>query len=843
MKTVLLSSLLAALAASSAPPAAMAQTASSDASAIDPGTWPQADWPFAEDAALEARVQALLSRMRVEDKVGQIVQGDIGSLTPEDVRKYRLGSVLAGGNSDPGGKYTATPAQWLALADAIYAASMDTSGGGVAIPALFGVDAVHGHNNLVGATLFPHNIGLGAARDPALIGRIAVATAAEVRATGPEWTFAPTLTVPRDDRWGRTYEGYSEDPTLVASYAAAAIEGLQGKANAPGFLDGTRVLASAKHFLADGGTRDGRDQGDAQIDQAQLREIHGTPYEPAIAAGTQTVMASFSSWQGRKMHGNRALLTDVLKTRMGFGGFVVGDWNAHGQLPGCSNTDCAAAFNAGVDMLMTPDTWRGYYDSALRDAKSGVIPMRRLDEAVARILRVKLRMGLFEAGKPSQRALGGKFERLGSAQHRALAREAVRKSLVLLKNDGGVLPLDPRKRILVAGDGADSVSKQAGGWTLTWQGTGVTPADFPNAQSIWAGVREQVQAAGGTATLAPDGRYQAKPDAAIVVFGEEPYAEFQGDLATLQYKPANDADLQLLRRLKSAGIPVVAVFLSGRPLWVNRELNASDAFVAAWLPGSEGGGVADVLLQERGGGVQHDFTGTLSFSWPRDASGAPLNVGDADYRPQFAFGYGLRYADPRTVGTLPETSGVSADAGAANQFFVRGKPRTGLRLRLLGADGAGVDAVAMPATSADGALRVTAIDYKAQEDARRLQWTAPATVELASDAPIDLNRETNGDVLLAMTLRIDAVAGDAALSARCGKGCAARLPVGEWLASLPRGRWITAGVPLKCLRAAGADVARLDVPFALEASAATDLSLATVSAGTDVEHVMPCRRE
>ncbi|KAA8918165.1 1,4-beta-D-glucan glucohydrolase, partial [Xanthomonas sontii] len=500
---------------------------------IHPDRWPSPAWPLKEDPALEARITKLMAQMSVEQKVGQTVQGDIGSMTPEDVRKYHIGSVLAGGNSDPGGKYDASPAQWLALADAYYTASMQTEGAGPAIPIIFGIDAVHGQSNIVGATLFPHNIGLGATRDPELMRKIGEITAAETRTTGMEWTFAPTVAVPQDDRWGRTYEGYSESPEVVASFAGKVVEGLQGVPGTPGFLDGSHVISSVKHFLGDGGTTDGKDQGDTRISEQQLRDIHGAGYPPAIAAGAQTVMASFNSVNGVKMHGNTVMLTDVLKGQMHFGGFVVGDWNGHAQVPGCRKDDCPAAFNAGVDMLMAPDSWKGVYENALKAVKSGQIPMARLDDAVRRILRVKLRLGLFEAGKPSQRPLGGKFELLGAPEHRAVARQAVRESLVLLKNQGQLLPLKPQLKLLVAGDGANDMGKQAGGWTLNWQGTGTKRADYPNGTTIWEGLQQQVGAAGGSAELAVDGKFATKPDVAVGGFGEHPYAGFPGDIATL----------------------------------------------------------------------------------------------------------------------------------------------------------------------------------------------------------------------------------------------------------------------------------------------------------------------
>ncbi len=832
----------------SAPSAASTPTnaVATVAATVNPEQWPSAASPLAADPAREARIRDLLATMTIEEKVGQIVQGDLGSVTPADVRRYRLGSVLAGGNSDPGGKYNAPAAAWLALMDEFHRASMDTSGGGKAIPVLLGIDAVHGHNNVVGATLFPHNIGLGAARDSELVHRIAKATAAELRVTGFEWTFAPTLTVPRDDRWGRTYEGYSEDPAIVASYAAAVVEGLQGRAGAADFLDGAHVLASAKHFLGDGGTDGGKDQGDTRISEAELRDIHGSSYVPAIVAGTQTVMASFSSWNGVRMHGNHALLNDVLKQRMGFDGFVVGDWNAHGQLPGCSNEDCPASFIAGVDMLMAPDSWRGYYTNAVAQVRSGAIPMQRLDDAVSRILRVKFRLGLFDAGLPSQRALGGKFELLGSAEHRALARQAVRQSLVLLKNNQQTLPIKHGMRILVAGDGADNVGKQAGGWTLSWQGTGNVRADFPNAQSIWEGLRDAAQATGGKAELSVTGDYRKRPDLAIVVFGEEPYAEFQGDLPHLGYKPGNDADLQMLRRFKAAGIPVVAVFLSGRPLWVNREINASDAFVAAWLPGSEGGGIADVLYARGPGKAMLDFSGKLSFSWPRTAMQTPLNIGQPDYDPLFAVGYGLSYAAPSDLPALPEEAGLQHGGSEPGVYFARGKMAPGWSMVLTDAGDNAVPVNTLPSESIDRRVRISAVDHGAQEDARRMQWTGRgvARVLMRADVTEDLSRQSNGDVLLVLTAKVDAIAADEAVSfgIGCGPACEGRIDAGNALRALPKGEWTRLGIPLKCFARAGAAIDKVTSVLDLQAASALDLSISRVALGTDYDHVIDCAK-
>ncbi len=405
--------------------------------------WPSVHSRVGSDAKLEARINRILAKMTVEEKVGQIVQADISAVTPEDVRKYKLGSILAGGNSSPGGNEKAPSGEWLKQADAFWNAAQAANWAGEKIPLIYGIDAVHGHANIVGATIFPQNIGLGAMRDPALIRRIGEVTAKEMTATGFDWDFSPTLAVVRDDRWGRTFEGFSEDPSVTRAYAGMMVEGLQGRAGTKAFLGPGHVVATAKHFVGDGGTAGGKDQGDNPSSPAQLRDIHGAGYAPAVQAGVQSVMASFSSVRGKRMHGNKALLTGALKGDMHFDGLVVGDWNAHGQVDGCSVTSCAAAINAGLDMFMAPDSWKGLYASTLAQAKSGEIPMTRLDDAVRRILRVKLRAHLFDKGAPSTRPNGGNFALLGAPEHRAVARQAVRESLVLLKNDKQLLPLSP----------------------------------------------------------------------------------------------------------------------------------------------------------------------------------------------------------------------------------------------------------------------------------------------------------------------------------------------------------------------------------------------------------------
>ncbi|NBB26079.1 1,4-beta-D-glucan glucohydrolase [Porphyrobacter sp. SLTP] len=770
-----------------------------------------------------------MARMTIEEKVGQLVQADLCCVTPDDFRTYKLGSLLVGGNSGPNGNDLSPAPDWLKAADDFYLASVDTSDGGVGIPMIWGIDAVHGHSNIIGATIFPHNIGLGAMRDPALIERIGAITAKEIRVTGQEWTFAPTVAVPQDFRWGRAYEGYSSDPEIVASYVGAMVRGLQGPPAGDNLLAGPYVIASTKHFLADGGTDNGVDQGDSSVSEEALRDIHGKPYGPAIAEGVSTVMVSFSSWQGVKMTGNRSLITGVLKERMDFGGFVVSDWNAHGQVAGCTNEACPQALLAGLDMYMAPDTWKPIYDDLLARAKSGAIPIARIDDAVARILRVKARLGLFDAGKPSDRPYSGQYELLGAPEHRAVAREAVRKSLVLLKNQG-VLPLAPGKRLLVAGDGADDIARQAGGWTLTWQGTGIDNRHFPGATSVWGGLKQAVEAGGGSAVLSPDGSYTEKPDAAVVVFGETPYAEFQGDRAALVLDPQLTAPYATMRKLQAEGIPVIAVMITGRPLYVNPALNTADAFVVAWLPGSEGGGVADVLVADSAGKPRFDFTGTLPAAWPRTTL---LSEGAL-----FPLGFGLTYSAKAGDWTvLPELDTQSL-TGDSRVWFNAGTPAARWSLMLTGTDGEVETRVTtLPAEALGGRMRVTAENYKVQEGAKRFAITGGnASVQLGNLDGVDVAREANGDVMLLVTLR----SWHAPAKARIGATGPGSRGFAE-IALPVSGDYVRYGIPLKCLRDKGADVAKLTRPFVLETEGKADFAIAEVRLGSDAEAVLLCR--
>ncbi len=793
------------------------------------------------DPALERKVNALLAEMTLEQKVGQLIQGDITTLTPADLRRYPLGSVLNGGNSKPGGNTLAPPAAWLALANRFYLASRARSHGPHPIPEIWGIDAVHGNNDVYGATVFPQNIGLGAAHDPALMRLIGEATAEEVRAIGLDWTFGPTLAVVSDDRWGRTYESYSQDPKIVREYAREMVLGLQGQPGTAHFLDAQHVIATPKHYLGDGGTH-GVDQGDNTESETTLRDVDAAGYPVAIEAGAQSVMVSFSSWQGVKMVGNYGLLTEVLKGRWHFDGFTVGDWNAQGQLPGCTDASCPQAIDAGLDVFMAPDDWKPLYANTLEQVRSGQIPRSRLDDAVKRVLRVKLRDHVFEEGPPASRPLAGDFELLGSPAHRAIARRAVRESLVLLKNEDHLLPLKPRERVLVAGDGADNIPKQCGGWTLTWQGTGTSNKDFPHGESIWQGIQQAVHAAGGEAELSPDGTFKRKPDVAIVVYGENPYAEFQGDVPNLAFSPGNDTDLELLERLRAAGIPVVSVFLSGRPLWVNPELNASNAFVAAWLPGSEGEGVADVLFRKPSGAVGYDFRGRLSFSWPR----TPLEFGrDTPGKPLFPVGYGLHDASNGNLPTLPEASGLPAAAVVdRNLFFASG--RTGSGWHWAVADDAGASPVPHGIGTSDSRrLTLTAIDKTKQEDSRQLRWsgTGQATAEISGATPINLTRQTNGQLALGFDYLVEEAPSAAVmLGMGCGASCAGTIAITRALESAPRGQWRHLDVPLACFASAGEDMSRVWTPFELQTTGKLTLGIANIRLESGAAGAVACPR-
>jgi len=627
--------------------AACGGTASTPAASTQPTAAPPA--VVAPTQSIDQRVAALLTQMTLAEKIGQMTQVEKGSIQPRDVTRYFIGSVLSGGGGSPASN---TPESWLAMVNDYQEAALETRLG---IPLLYGVDAVHGHAAVVGATVFPHNIGLGAADDPDLMRRIGQATAAEMAATGIRWNFAPVVAVPQDVRWGRTYESFGEDPALVSRLAAPYIEGLQNDATGQRFGDPATVVATPKHFVADGGTAFGSastanmgvqyllDQGDAPIDEATLRTLHLPPYQAAVDAGAASVMASFSSINGVKMHANRDLLTGVLGDELGFEGFVVSDWQGIDQIPGDYTSDVVTAINAGIDMVMVPYDYKLFIETLSKAVERGDVSQERIDEAVGRILRVKLEMGLLD-GDPMQP--GAPLEVVGSTEHRALARQAVRQSLVLLKNDRNALPLiEDTPLIYVGGEAADDIGIQIGGWATQWQGQ---VGDITDGTTILGGIQE-VSKPGSNVIYDAAGRFdgftnadggQLLADTSIAVVAERPYAEGVGDSADLALPPA---DLAMVQRMRVSSRRLVLVVLAGRPVDITDLLPLADAVVVAWLPGSEGAGVADALF------AQSPFTGTLPYTWPRSVDQLPreasaqtpqLDTGQDD-APLFPAGFGL----------------------------------------------------------------------------------------------------------------------------------------------------------------------------------------------------------
>jgi len=573
------------------------------------------------NAPIPDRVENLLAQMTLDEKIGQMTQVDRQYLSPEsDIATYFLGSLLSGGGSAPRPN---TPQAWADMYDRYQTIALSTRLG---IPLIYGTDAVHGHNNVVGATIFPHNIGLGATRNPQLVQEVGRITAIEVAGTGIDWNFGPCLCVGRDERWGRSYECFGEDPELVRSMTTI-IAGLQGKS----LSADTSILATAKHWVGDGGTAGGKDQGDTPLSEAELRAIHVAPYVEAIQKGVGSVMVSFSSWNGQKVHGSKYLITDLLKGELGFKGIVVSDWAGINQLPGNYAAQVRTAINAGIDLIMVPDNYRQFINTLKGEVNAGNVPMSRIDDAVRRILTRKFELGLFE--KPLTNRTYTAL--IGAEAHRAVARDAVRQSLVLLKNEKNLLPLSKNARkIFVAGKNADDIGHQCGGWTITWEGQSgaITPGT-----TILQGIRQTVSPA---TTVTYDRRatgIDASYDVAIVVIGETPYAEFKGDRPTPGSLGLDAEDKAVLDRVKATGVPMVVVLISGRPLVVTDQLPDWAAFVAAWLPGTEGQGVADVLFGD------YKPTGKLPVSWPRSEAQIPINKGDSRYDPLFPFGFGLTY--------------------------------------------------------------------------------------------------------------------------------------------------------------------------------------------------------
>ena len=774
--------------------------------------WPRVTSAIKQDAALEKRVQEIVSKMTLAQKVGQMTQPEIKTATPADVTKYYLGSVLNGGGSWPNGNKAASAKEWLALAQAYHDASMKTDMA-IKVPVVWGTDAVHGHNNVPGATLFPHNIGLGAARNPKLMREIGAATAKAVRATGIAWVFGPTLAVVRDDRWGRTYESYAEHPEVVRSYAGEYVKGMQGA-----FKDDANTIATAKHFIGDGGTKNGKDRGVTEASAVDLINIHGAGYAPALSAGAQTVMTSFNSWtdtatgvEHGKLHGSKVAITDILKNKMGFDGFVVTDWNGIGEVKGCRNDSCAQAVNAGNDMFMVPDDWKAFIANTLKQVESGEIPMARIDDAVTRIIRVKLRAGLFDKS-PAQNAYAGKDDAM---QARALARQAVRESLVLLKNEGPALPLKRGQKILVVGKSADELSNQSGGWSITWQGTATTNADFKNADTILTGIRDAAGSDNVRFSVDAKDVDVTQFDAVIAVIGERSYAEGDGDIhpsGTLRHSSRYPEDLAVLQAVAGKGKPVITVMVTGRPVYGNDLLNLSDTFISAWLPGSEGKGVSDLLIA---GGKRYDFRGALPFSWPKSACQVKLNVGDKEYAPLFAYGYGLKAGTRSKLGKLDETI-PQGGCSAGNTFPVFSQAdrtsfplaiRSGKQTAVLGAD--------LNASFTLPGIVVTTAQVNTQQDAKMGAWTGPATLEARGARAMVVPAAAAKDGALRFdTMVAKAPTGKVMLAMRQGANDTA-LDATSLFKRLADGGKHTVSIPLACFQAKGIDLAKVDTPFSV----------------------------
>ena len=782
---------------------------------------------------VDGRVANLLSTMTLEQKVAQMIQGEIAHVTPEDVRRYGLGSVLNGGGSFPDKNKYASLQDWVALADSYYLASVDTSEGNAGIPIIWGTDAVHGHNNVIGATIFPHNIGLGAAGDAKLAAAIAEATAKEVSATGIDWIFAPTVAVALDARWGRTYESYGSDPTLAGDFAGGIVEAMQG----------VGVLATAKHFVGDGGTSRGIDQGDTRLDKDSLLSIHGQGYYSAIAAGVQSVMASFNSWNGDKIHGNRELLTDVLRGELGFDGFVVSDWNGIGQVSGCTPDNCAQAINAGIDMVRGPQDSRPLYDNMLAPVRSGEITEVRVDEAVTRILKVKFEFGLMERSLPSKRAAAF-ADAIGAEAHRELARDAVRRSLVLLKNDNKLLPLKPDGRYRLAGAGADDIGLQSGGWTISWQGTGNVNSDFPGGSSILDGFVRHARQLGGDIALYDPTEPGAKPDAVVMVMAENPYAEGQGDIDTLAWQQGNSRDLALIRQLKDQGIPVVTVFLTGRPMWVNAEINASDAFVVAWLPGSEGSAVADVLLAAPTGAARYDFVGRLPMPWPNhDLNPDNHDLSVADYA--FPVGFGLA-AESALEWIVLNEQAIGQKQSLDEWVFDKGV-RDPWTLYIGDDFDWSVRVGPRGAVSSRGELNLSVVDREVQEDARRVEFTGTgkhlSQVYFQFEDPVNMRPlEVAGGALSFDIRLLKKPTEQVLLRMDCGYPCSGQIDITSILSEAALSHWQKLAFPMECFAQLGVDSSKVNTPFLLATTGelAFEISEVVLAETPDSADVMSC---
>lgn len=839
--------------------------------------WPTIQSTVPRDPVHEARIAEILGKMTLPEKVGQMIQPDLREITPQEAQEYKIGSVLNGGGAWPEGNKYASATDWANESDKFYQALEQAyADRGFRVPFAWATDAVHGHNNVFKATLFPHNIGLGAANNPDLIEKIGEATAKEIAATGLDWTFAPTVAVPRDYRWGRVYEGYSEDPQITYVYASRMVKGLQGDLSKG--LAADKVISTVKHWVGDGGTHKGVDRGENHYSEEHLINIHAPGYFSALEAGAQVVMTSFNSWHDEKnydvigsggynykLHGSKYIITDVLKKKMGFDGLVVTDWNGISEISGCTSGNCPQAVLAGNDIFMVTarKDWKQFHKNVITQVEAGLIPMSRIDDAVTRILRVKMRAGLWDKPQPSQRQYAGTESLIGNAEHRALARQAVRESLVLLKNKEAALPLSSARNYLVVGSGATDIQKQTGGWSLTWQGDENTiDRDFPGAQTLLDAITEVVS----TERVYTDIESAPADAIAIVVIGEDPYAEMMGDIKgsrTLEYakvKRTYGADLELLRQLHEQGRKIITVMYSGRPLYVSEEISLSDAFVAAWLPGTEASGITDVLFEQFG----HDFQGRLSFSWPATKCGTTINVAashipnyqtpaqeqslEGEHAPLFPFGYGLAYnvnkanslgidANQIELDPTEGACGVSAAQAATEALELFGATADDdFELLISGAsnDWQPVKVSKGSPTSVDG-VRTTPIDYKHQQDAVKVEFDGNPSqiyIGMADYQPFDARGylQTGGFLAFEIDLK-SAKPADLRIAIHCGWPCAGEFSLLEYLPEpnlTDEANWSTVKIPLSRFEEAGADFLNLSAPFLIFSDKAVAFNLADV---------------
>jgi beta-glucosidase len=839
--------------------------------------WPRIKTTIPFDAKQETFIANILQQMTLEEKIGQMVQPDLREVTPQEVTEFKLGSILNGGGAFPNNDKYASVQDWVNATETYYqAAASAYSGRGFVVPFAWATDAVHGHNNVFGATLFPHNIGLGAARNPDLIREIGVATASEIKATGLDWTFAPTVAVPRDYRWGRVYEGYSEDPNIVHRYAAAMVEGLQGE-DSERFGD-DKVISTVKHWVGDGGTIMGVDRGENHYSEEYLINLHAVGYHSALNAGAQVVMSSFNTWNNSKnydlmdsgnynykIHGSKYLIEDVLKTKMGFDGIVITDWNGHTELNNCAAGNCPQVVLAGNDIIMVTakEDWQSFYRNTLEQVRTGLIPMSRIDDAVTRILRVKHRAGLWEKPSPAQRQGTGFQSTLGSIENRDLARRAVRQSLVLLKNDN-LLPLDSEQSILVLGSAADDIQKQTGGWSLTWQGNENTlERDFPDATTMLSATKRLI----GPSNVYTDPDTAPEDAVAIVVIGEDPYAEMLGDIPktkTLEYselKRSYRKDLETIRDLKNRGHQVVTVFYSGRPLYVNEEIMLSDAFIASWLPGTEAVGITDLLFTDG----KYDFTGRLPYSWPARKCDNSINsipshlahlrspvfeqTAQTGHSPLFPLGYGLSLNTEKSDRYGIDTNSIELDARdygcgidqpdqtvatePLELFSHTASDDFALFIGGTATDWQGIPVSRGSVTKIEG-VTTTPIDRRHQQDAVRVEFTgeSPAQVYLGvSDGePIDLKRYFNSGGALEFEIAIDSTATvPIKIAMHCMWPCIGEVELHRHVSGdVQLGDWMNVSIPLADFEEVGMDFAITSTPFLINTNQPLKIRLGRV---------------